>query len=431
MYSEKIYNKLLTFIMYLTIVLGTSCSSSDIDHISDNTPDIDNPEVLDASLSLLSKNWGSTNSFVKEEQHKGLTLIYEDSEFMKYSNTKGSFFISYSFKNGQLATSLLLIPTSDIAAIAKYKLGGYDYMGNLDGAAVHISESTIASVMNCDFDGNKYVAIGLTPSDDNYNLFTTIEPITVITHPATNITASSMTLNGSFSGESENPVAYIKYSYSADMSSSVSKRCTISDGSFSYSLTGIKPNETIYYYAYIVDEDIMYEGDTESASVEKMKIYAVGDIYPSSDNPQGVVCKINDNGTSGSILSLDQAYLKWDQNGIFCTDYSAYNSYNGSQNKIGSTTPYAKWINEHGTDWYGPARYQLEFSKTNLALINNTLKSFNAPVMDGFYWSSTQRNNNQAWVVTVTETQYLGYRNQYTFYNTKDNSRSVRAMKNF
>lgn len=381
--------------------------------------------------SLLSKNWGNSKSAVKKEQHKKLILLSEDSEFIKYSNSNGSFFISYYFKDDQLATSLLLIPSDKSIVVASKKLNGYEYMGNMDGAAVHTSESTIASVMNCDFDGEKYVAIGLTPLDDRYNLFVTIDPVIVTTCPATNITTSSLSLNGSFTGETDNPVAYVKYAFSEDMSSGIVKKCSITDNSFSYSLTGLKPNETIYYYAYVVDEGITYEGNIESATLEKVKAYAVGDIYPSCDNPEGIVCKISNNGTSGSILSLDQAYLQWDVNGIVNTDYSAYSSYNGRRNEIGTTSPYAKWIKGHGSDWYGPARYQLEFSKTNLARINSSLRSLNATIMDGFYWSSTQHSSNIAWVVTVTEKDYMGFDNQHSFVNSKSQKQSARAMKDF
>lgn len=428
MFRSKIYNLVFTFLACLTIGFGTSCSNGF--DFSDNF-DIDSPEALEATLSLLSKNWGSSKSTVKAEQHKELVLIYEDSEFMKYSNSNGSFFVSYSFKDDQLATSLLLLPTDKMTAVANYKLDDYEYIGNMDGAAVHTSETAIASVMNCDFDDNKYVAIGLTPADDSYDLFATINPISVTTCAATDITTSSMSLNGSFTGETVNPVAYIKYSYSADMSSATIKKCTITDKSFSYSLNGIKPNTTIYFYAYIVDEEITYEGNIESASVETMKTYAIGDIYPSSDNPEGVVCKISNSGASGSILSLDQAYLQWDINGIVNTDYSAYYSYDGKKNDIGTTSPYAKWIKGHGSGWYGPARYQLIFSKADLKLINTSLRSLNATIMNGFYWSSTQYSGNHAYVVTVTEGEYMGYDNQNTFYNSKDQNRSVRAMKDF
>ena len=255
------------FAIFLCMAIGlvTSCSIDNNDLFVDAHPDINNRESVEALLSLLSNNWGSSKTAVKEDQHKYLFLLSEDSDFLKYTNINGSFFLSYYFKDDKLATSLLLIPSENSTVLASQKLSGYEYLGDMDGAAVYTSESAIASVLNCDYDGKQYFAIGLTPSDGRYNLFETIDPITVTTCPATSITTTSLSLNGSFTGMTDNPVAYIKYSFSEDMSSGIVKKCAIIDHSFSYNLTGLKPNQTIYYYAYIVDEGITYEGNIESA----------------------------------------------------------------------------------------------------------------------------------------------------------------------
>lgn len=144
-------------------------------------------------------------------------------------------------------------------------------------------------------------------------------------------------------------------------------------------------------------------------------IYKIGDVYPASGTPIGVVWDVRNGGMNGTIISLDQDYLKWDINGIFCTEYPAYNSSDGSKNNMGSTQPYAKWVKAHGSEWFGPAINQLKISKTDLALINNTLRELNKTEMNGFYWSSTQKNNNQAYIMTVTENGYMGYSNMYSF----------------
>ena len=265
MFLIKIFNKMFAIFLCMAIGLVTSCSIDNNDLFVDAHPDINNRESVEALLSLLSNNWGSSKTAVKEDQHKYLFLLSEDSDFLKYTNINGSFFLSYYFKDDKLATSLLLIPSDNSTVLANQKLSGYEYLGDMDGAAVYTSESAIASVLNCDYDGKQYFAVGLTPSDGRYNLFETIDPITVTTCPATSITTTSLSLNGSFTGMTDNPVAYIKYSFSEDMSSGIVKKCAIIDHSFSYNLTGLKPNQTIYYYAYIVDEGITYEGNIESA----------------------------------------------------------------------------------------------------------------------------------------------------------------------
>lgn len=414
----------------------TACSDSSDNGIPEEIiPGTDdgenNTEISEASIELVTKSWGDYIEAVKSEQRKGLKLLNEDSEFLKYANKSESFAISYDFVNSRLRAALLLVPVNSVNDAGRYKLTGYEYLGNIDGAAVYMSPDgiTLGTVINRNIDGRNYIAIGFAPIESD--LFDMIAPIVVTTLTPKNVGKNSMTLCGSYTGTAESPKASIRYSFDKDMSKSWEYTCAISNGAFERTVTGIATNSTVYYKAIVNDEGIKYEGDVESADVEYQVIYNIGDPYPNATSPEGVVCSVRNGGANGTIISLDEDYLKWDLNGIFCTRYYCRSTSDGSLNNMGNTNPYAKWVNGHGAGWYGPARGQLVISKENLAKINRGLRAVNGTVFEGFYWSSSEYDANIAWITTVTETSYMGYSNGHYFYNNKDNSRNVRAMKNF
>ena len=391
----------------------------------------ENTEISEASINLVSKLWGEDIASIKKDQPKGLKIVVEDEGFLNYTNKAESFDISYDFIDDQLRSALLLIPNNSSDSGNRYSLENYTYLGNIDGASVYTSpdNKTMGTIINRNIDGKNYIAIGFTPLESD--LFSTINPIQVSTLTAKNITKNSMTLCGSYTGETDNPKATIRYSFEKDMSTYYDLTCNISDSKFEKAISGIATNATVYYQARITDEGIVYEGNIESADVEHQVTYAIGDPYPDSKSPQGIVCSIKNGGANGTIVSLDQDYLKWDVNSLFCTKYNCNSTSDGSSNNMGSSNPYAKWVKAHGDGWYGPARNQLIIYAENLAKINQGLRSVGGKEIDGMYWSSTEYNNNTAWVTTATETSYLGYSNGDYFYNSKDVNRSVIAMKNF
>lgn len=434
--KNKYFLSAIAIVCIATLLLTVqSCSDSNEEIPEEIIPGTEggeeNPEISMASIDMVSKLWGGGIAEIKGEQRKGLSLVEEDSEFLKYTNKNQSFCIAYDFVDNRLRASVLLVAVNSTIDAGRYKLTGYNYLGNIDGSSVYTSPDgyTLGTIINRNIDGQNYVAIGFTPLESE--LFETIDPIVVTTLAAEDIGKSSMTLCGSFSGYAENPKAVIRYSINRDLSNANDAVCRIADGRFKYTVTDLKPNSTVYYKAMVTDEDIVYEGDVLSAEVEHQKLYSIGDPYPDGSSPEGIVCAIKNSGANGTIVSLDQDYLKWDLAGIFCTQYYCRSTTDGSLNDMGNTNPYAKWVKQHGAGWYGPARGQLVISKDNLAKINSGLSANNGAILEGFYWSSSEYNSNCAWVTTVTETSYMGYSNGHYFYNNKDNARSVVAMKNF
>lgn len=400
----------------------------------------DNPEMADnqvpgdgdmeSVLSSICVNWDADKQYVSK-QMEGYHESYSSENILKYA-VDASTYISYQFEDNRLVTSIMVKEKAsnyDVSKISSLK--EYEYVGNVDGANVYISESmnTMGVKLLRHSDGVDYEVIGFTPlQNDSFEFF---EPIEVETLAASNVGKNSFEMNAKIDGVEASSNMNFELSESLDMKSIKEYSASVSGNTAKATANNLKPNTIYYYRAYFIYEDVRYYGQIEMVELEKTDTYEIGDPYPSESNVEGIVCSVKDYGTHGTIISLDESYLKWDVNGLFCTDYSAYNSSDGAKNKIGTAQPFGKWVSSKGSGWFGPARLQLVFSDSNLRAINNGLKKVGATPLNGFYWSSTQKNSNQAYVVTISESDYLGYKNQYGFVHQKDNENKVRAMKYF
>lgn len=433
----KSITKFIKYILPCAILFGTGSCTSFTDFSEDDEiiirPGGDDEEggdvvIKEPALNMISTAWEKDMDFVKSECPKGLNLISSDDDFLKYTNSSKSFFICYDFMDGKLRSSLLLIPSDSYSN--SITLQGYNYLGNLDSAKIFSSASgdTMGATLNRTEDGQNYYAVGLSPFESD--LFDTIDPIVVTTEEATDITTNSIVLNGSVTGYTENPQAYFVYSLNSDMSYPKSSKCTLSDGKFSTKIANLEVNSTVYFKARIIDSDITYDGSVEKAELDKVKSYAVGDPYPDAVNPVGIVCKIKNGGTSGYILSLDQETKQWDVNHL-SQSVNATNTSNGANNNMGNASPFGSWVKNHGTGWYGPAKNEMNFSKSDVEKINNSMVRYNGTRLEGYYWTSTQKDSAQAWVTTVCVNYYSGYANGSQFTNSKTEKRRCIAMKAF
>lgn len=144
----------------------------------------------------------------------------------------------------------------------------------------------------------------------------------------------------------------------------------------------------------------------------------IGDIYTFADNTQGVVFYIDDQG-HGLAVSLQQEKRKWteESNYVYCQDIvnipdeteantelnpglgKIYTSYILQQ--LGDVKPIAaKYSREEGEEWYLPSTGELikliEAAKAD-GKINQTLKENNSKLIYGWYWTSSEYDNGQAW----------------------------------
>ncbi|MBR5603756.1 MAG: DUF1566 domain-containing protein [Bacteroidales bacterium] len=144
----------------------------------------------------------------------------------------------------------------------------------------------------------------------------------------------------------------------------------------------------------------------------------IGDIYTFDDNTQGVVFYIDNQG-HGLAVSLQQEKRKWteESNYVYCQDIvnipdeteantelnpglgKIYTSYILQQ--LGDVKPIAaKYSREEGEEWYLPSTGELikliEAAKAD-GKINQTLKENNSKLIYGWYWTSSEYDNGQAW----------------------------------
>lgn len=142
----------------------------------------------------------------------------------------------------------------------------------------------------------------------------------------------------------------------------------------------------------------------------------IGEIVSFPDGTKGVVFYMDDNG-KGLAVSLNESLADWD-NSFRIRDIvplynvekgeSFFNYGEGEKNTqailsaLGNKARAAYWCNLQGEGWYLPSCGELhmlmKLADEDDAFIN-ALRSAGGGEIDGWYWSSTERNNKDAWNV--------------------------------
>lgn len=187
----------------------------------------------------------------------------------------------------------------------------------------------------------------------------------------------------------------------------------------------------------ITESAYMVDGLNVSVTTSTTPTYAIGDLYPNAENPEGVVYYVYSNGTHGKIVSLIHTNVKWDSRD-YATNYFIYATSltNGSfnTNKMSySYHPIKAWIVDNfgsGSGWYCPARDELSTLFGQRETINATLTNNGySYIPSGIHWSSTENNDDingyTAWVV------FQNYGVTYVDRLNKDYVYEVRAIKQF
>ncbi len=167
----------------------------------------------------------------------------------------------------------------------------------------------------------------------------------------------------------------------------------------------------------------------------KEVVYKVGDLYPSADAPEGIVCSVNAAGTVGKILSLNETTKAWGKDG---QTLGSMNPNDGESNtkymddffSIAEYPAFA-WCVGKGDGWYLPAQYEMQGVATVKETLNNVLNvTTGADVLSGgyYYWTSTvpffDTENNSAIVSDPNNTMGSDT-------DSRSASHFVRAMKKF
>lgn len=267
---------------------------------------------------------------------------------------------------------------------------------------------------------------------------------TVTTNAATEITSSSAKLNGHI--DVSNTTGSFEYGFflsttSSPSSSNYTKRLKgtgSSNGSYRFdgAATGLTAGTTYYFRAYTYYNGSYSYGNilsfkTSGTSAETT--YKVGDLYPNSSMPEGVVFYISDGGKHGKIVSLDHSYLYWDTSSFPGTYRGCTNTSDGSYNNMPSSssrTLAGPWCTNHGAGWYCPARGELVTIAKNVDTINSTLQKVGYSVLESYYWSSTESSAANAYIVTISPLNSVDYAGKYMAVS-KDQNYLVCAVKKF
>lgn len=188
----------------------------------------------------------------------------------------------------------------------------------------------------------------------------------------------------------------------------------------------------------ITESAYMVEGINISVTTSTAPTYAIGDLYPNAENPEGVVYYVYSNGTHGKIVSLiESSNIKWDSRdnasnyfiGATSTTDGSYNT-----NKMSSSYhPIKVWIDANfgtGSEWYCPARDELAYMLDRVETINTTLTNNGYSRIDNIFWSSTENDGGDGYFLKA----YAAYKYHGVTYVDaidKGNQYPVRAVKYF
>ena len=158
-----------------------------------------------------------------------------------------------------------------------------------------------------------------------------------------------------------------------------------------------------------------------SLSLNAQQNVKVGDVYTFEDNSQGVVFYIDEEGR-GLAVSLDQEKRRWEEetNFVYCQDIVnianekdvdiTLNVGLGKNNtdyiiqQLGvHKTPACRYARNNGAEWYLPSVGELFYLMTNANLyceIDNSLEAAGGKKLNGWYWTSSEYNNGEAWRIT-------------------------------
>lgn len=170
----------------------------------------------------------------------------------------------------------------------------------------------------------------------------------------------------------------------------------------------------------------------ETAMPDPNHLYAVGDYYPHVGRVFGVVFEVNNGGTHGKVVSLDEGNgLQWS------SDYGNHGAVSSIDGKTNTDIidmywhnhpvvfPAFDWCVAKGARWFLPARGELLSLYDQKVAVNTALAGISGavPLSNNTYWSSSEFNDNYAWFVDFPN------RNNTAYYKTE--SYRVRAVSNF
>jgi len=424
--KKRIYSIVGILCLLEMMLTANSCSSvSDVSGTS-NDQEKNIQEEMNA-IADVCKNWETGTEDVLQSMSK-YQIESNDDNYLAFSHTNGTLF-SYTFKDDKLVAAAVMISTSSENKVSGGEFDRYQYVGDINSSMIYVqnTSNTMMSVFDKTVNSQFYHVYGFAPITSG--LYDKRELPSVTTKSASNVAVRTATLKAEIANMDAANTCGFLYADNVDMKDAKLVKKTISEGSFSIDVTGLSMGTTYYFQAFAIVDDIYYYGEIESFKTETVPTYKVGDLYPNSTNPIGVVCSTSNDGVNGKIISLEYKRAKWDEMGIFSSKYGCTSSTDGKNNtsKMPSSSPIKKWISSLGTGWYCPSTNEWKMIGTNYDVINRAFVN-EGYSLSGVYWSSTECSANTAYVVLI---HFDRYETGYTTYHTKDETNTVRAIKEF
>lgn len=408
---------------------GVKCSIN-LDEYPSKTPPT---EISGTSYDIATTRWGGdwrlpTYTEIKELYEKcNVTYYYADDEMIfKFTGPNGNY---------------ILIPLTG----SRYGQELYEGSAYYMSGSLFTEDTSYAWGLDIDDEEMTY---GITAFNRAWGI--AVRPvcdkkveISITTGSASNVTENFVTLNGSVAGLAASTTVGFVYDTSRTLSESSGTmiKTIQSNGNYSLNVENLISNTTYYYRAFVYKDGEYIWGDTKSFKTSPKTTYAVGDFYPNDIDPIGVVFSISNGGKNGKIVSLTQSYGEWDSRFIGGSGSYPLGNYNTSDGSLASLPPSSysditKFLNELGSGWYCPAIEELKALCGTVSTINTTLRSKGYTPLGQFYYScneyvSTDGTGVHAYVVTVTESQFMGYSNYTQFHVSKSNSEGIRGIKKF
>lgn len=425
-FKNRIYS--IVGILYLLgmMFIASSCSStSDVGGGSDGQ-DKNVQEEMNAIANVCT-DWEADAEGVLNSMKK-YQVESQENNYLAFSHANGTRF-SYAFKDNKLIASAVIIPVSSENKIVGNKLAKYQYVGDVNSSMIYVQNTgnTMMSAFDKLVNSQSYHVYGFAPITSELYEKKKLPSVTTIS--AGKVAVRTATLKGEVANMDEANACGFLYADNVDMNDAKSIKKTVSQGSFTVDVTGLSMGTTYYYQAFAIVDGVYYYGEIESFKTETVPTYKVGDLYPNNTNPIGVVFSTSSDGVNGKIISLEYKWTKWDEMGIFSSQYGCTSNTDGKSNtsKMPSSLPLKKWISSLGTGWYCPSVNEWKTIGANYDAVNSTFVS-QGYSLSGVYWSSTERSASTAYVVLI---HFDRYETGYTTYHTKDGSNSVRAIKEF
>lgn len=269
--------KIICFKHFRSVCIITLCLSAFSCKEDDPAIPIINPdeptnlEVIEKVLQGATTEWGLSRDEIISymdgyDQVKGTS-----SDMLQFTTSKSEQSISYQLHNGQLSATVVMIPSTSSEIDWQSMLHGYTYVGELSGGKVYenVTTNTMAAIWQPANTDSTYDAISFVPIISD--AFEKVEPITVTISKNADPEAISCTLYGNVSGvDKEVEVGFI-YSSKSTPSESYGKRVKSSSmGNFSLTLKGVLDDQTYYYRAYALVDDMYYLSEVKEFKTEPL-----------------------------------------------------------------------------------------------------------------------------------------------------------------